>query len=200
MKKILLFILFLFPVIAFSNSFNGLENLTQEERESKLSACKKLKQDGKLSELTAQDFSLCNELISKDLIISYEDKTQIERKKEENFDKKELVLDEKAIRFIKEAMAKGADYKQITEFLQGKGYAYNEIIDYKKQLDEEIENKEKLAYWRNKIIETLLSIVGVFVLLLCFWLFFFKILPKMIYVLRKAWLQAAEDAKNKVEK
>ena len=229
MKK---YILMAFAIFLAINSYAlYTETFTAEQKKSRLSACKKIKDDNKWHDLTAKDQLICEELISANLLSSYEDNKQIANNKIS----KNKKLDDRAKNFIKEAQAQGFSTEEINKFLIEKGYDIEKNMETAKLMSLEINWADKLARCkeiqnrglinkldiekqkmcrqlianeeekikeeiknekRNQLIGNITFIVGILFLLFCCWLLLFVVFPKLIYVLRKAWLKAAEDAKK----
>lgn len=186
MRKYFCLFLSIFIYAQAYSSWNGIEKLTPEERASKLSACKKLKAENKLLELTAKDWSVCNKLLSEDLMSSYENNPKSITKHQTEKKEKTAICKEIVLRNLTDQLSE--EKKKICKSL-----IEEERKEYKHQQYAEEERNE---YKYKQYIEIAENIGGVLLFLFCCWFLLFVVLPKLIYVIRKAWLKAAEDAKK----
>ena len=203
MKKLLILFFVILPIISFA-SYNGIENLTLEEKISKLAACKRIKQEGKLSELTLKDWSLCTELLSNDLISSYEnDPLQYSNKPiTKTVNKKTIKKQQKTEEKIQEKQQEKwseEDLKtvakcqaaEITNIGIPNEYIYlcnkakregvyansNDVNVYVEKIKEYL-YQQKQEELRKKLLNIIATVILNIILFVCLYLFIIKIMPK----------------------
>lgn len=101
---------------------------------------------------------------------------------------------------VRKMALQNAPMEDIDGYIEAAGYTVDEIRRYK-PLSEFAPREE--AYTQGfgdtifgKALMMLLTLMFILLLFFLGWLIFFKLLPKFIYTLRRAWLEAAFDAKN----
>lgn len=185
------------------------------QKSERLSSCKSLKEQGLFYDLTIQDRLVCNELISADLIANPPQKKKVRSNDNQIQPHKQVVeqhqvppkkmppttdilgnkfsIEEVTKQIIEYAVKENASPEDIQEYVLAAGYTIDDVNAYVSATKKKKADKEK---W-DKITGIAGPIFALLVFLFVVWLFFFKIIPHLIYVIRKAWLKAAQDAKSK---
>ena len=212
-SKILTTFLLIFCTIQVSALFT--DDWSAAQKAERLSSCKSLKEQGLFRELTSEDQLICNELISADLIANPPQKkkvlsndNQIQRHKQAVVQyqvppKKmppttdilgnKFPIEEVTKQIVEYAVKEDASPEDIQAYVLAAGYTIDDVNAYVSATKKKKADKEK---W-DKITGIAGPIFALLIFLFVVWLFFFKIIPHLIYVIRKAWLKAAQDAKQK---
>lgn len=178
-KKLLLFVWLCLLCLPSWALFS--DGLTAVETAERLKACKTLKEQNLLEQLTMQDLLTCNELLSADLLANPPRKN------------------EKLSPSVKiEKNANG--YRAGDEYARQSAYAQDPWEKYGKKRTSARTDKSaapsESEFWQ-RAGEIIGGILFVGIILILFWLVIYKFIPKFIYTIRKAWLHAAADVKKK---
>lgn len=190
---------------------NDLDHLSAAQQQTQLKACKNLQENGKLTELTLSDYSLCRTLLSQDLLTAAGEAAPLAQSSAKapghSAPKVQFTEDEvKKIAYCEAAAITKTPIPQVYQPIYQRAQAaafsaptalVEKAIALIQQRQSEVYQQEQKEKRHEMIIDAVFTTLGILFFLFLCWFFFFKVLPKLVYAFRKAWLQAAQDVHKK---